>query len=201
MVHGVWLRVRRPLGQEENWVTNLEDIGEHPPADELQELRTQLQGRGVEKDSGVPGKEPGKIAVDKKEERKSKKSKKEKKEQKKRKKEEDSGGSRESQEAILDGSRPKAASLKRPRLLFGGTALDPRKKVRMRALKRAKNTIKRNSKRETSSSSDSSGTEEGEEIDENETVFSEVSRVKQLSKGYPGILSLQAFNLMRSNLL
>ena len=205
MVH---VRVGRPMkaaAEEEAWVRNLEK-GDGQEEDELALLRT----RATPGDRGAHVGADEKMDEDKKDAKKKankekKVKKKEKKEVSKKKKKGSSQSREESteEEVRLDGTRPKQANQKKPQLLFGGTGLDPKDRIRNRVARRARRHLRRKSERSSSSDTGSDGrtsiSEDGEKNEE--TLFEQASKVRKVAEMFPGALASQAMGQMRSSLL
>ena len=185
MVH---VRVGRPMkaaAEEEAWVRNLEK-GDGQEEDELALLRT----RATPGDRGAHVGADEKMDEDKKDAKK--KANKEKKVKKKEKKEvskKTKKGSSQSREEST-----KQANQKKPQLLFGGTGLDPKDRIRNRVARRARRHLRRKSERSSSSDTGSDGrtsiSEDGEKNEE--TLFEQASKVRKVAEMFPGALASQA---------
>ena len=127
------------------------------------------------------------------------------KEEKTKKKKKKKKKVKDSAEELVNGRHAAKASVKELGQLFGGTALDPREKVRKRVLRRAQKYAARKRGRHSSSSStqgssnSSSSSETGEAATEG--VFSEETKARGLSERFPGALSLETLLSMRKSLL
>eukprot|EP00435_Cladocopium_sp_Y103_P048762 s406_g14.t1 len=198
LAHVVKMRKVLEIDREDGWVRNLEKVA--PAEDELEALRKRQQERSPLR-PGDAGKRPDhEKPEDGKEKAKKKEKKKEKKEKKDRKSDQES-----SDGAPVNGRRPKAANKKDAKVLFEGTGLDPKERVRGRVFKAARRHLKKKSRRSTSSSSSGrsskdSESEGGMEMSE-ESVFQVSSKVKLVAENYPGALAGQALAHMRSVLL
>lgn len=191
------LKGRRHLGEgDEGWIAALET---QPRAeeDELAMLRKREQELLARRRDGdvrphvQREHSPSPVEIAEQKEQKKKK--------KKKKKAKDKG------EELVNGRHAARASVKELDQLFGGTALDPREKVRKRVLRRAQRyAARKKSRRSTSSSSkDSSSSTTSQESEEGVTegVFSEETKARGLSERYPGALSMETLLTMRRSLL
>jgi hypothetical protein len=214
LVHIQVGRKMREEGAEEPWVTNLMKVAApEDDGDELALIRARVGG-------GPRGEAPGKDRADEAKDlralelsparkRKEKKERKKEKQKEKRAKKrnrresatEDSG---KTEEPIrLDGSRARQACQKKARLLFAGTGLDPKDRVRNKVARKARQHLKKRTEKNSSSSSqDGSHTSSsaGPE-DVEESIFEEGSKVRVIAEHFPGALSSQALRSMRSTLL
>ena len=189
-VHAVRGRQGRADG-EEGWVNSLDGPATGGPDEmaglrkreqELLQARHPQQGEAVEAPDGE-GKDP---APEKKKKEKKKKSK-------------------EKAQEVLSGRQPSKAGRKELSSLYGGTALDPKERVRKTVLKKARRFAgKRKTKRSTSSSSkgssDSSSTSESLGLG-TEGVFAEETKARAISERYPGALTVETLLNMRRSLL
>jgi len=196
LAHGLKGRRRKEEG-EEGWVTSLE-----PPAmegeDELAMLRRReqelLRERG-ERARASPSRRDRHQAPKEPEEEEIQKKKKKKKKKK----------AKEGAEELVNGRHAARASVKELSQVFGGTALDPREKIRKRVLRRAQKYAARKKSRRSSSSSShgssgsSTSTSSGEPATEG--VFSEETKARGLSERFPGALSVETLLSMRRSLL
>eukprot|EP00435_Cladocopium_sp_Y103_P064326 s581_g26.t1 len=143
-------------------------------------------------------------AKEKKDKKATKKEKKKKKKTERRKAKSEKGSSEESREEdLLNGSRPKAAGRKDPSVIFSGTGLDPRDRVRKRVVRKARNHLKKKGTKDHSSDSDETstlGTDSDMDM-EDESVFQQASKIRVVANGYPGALGCQALTQMRGFLL
>lgn len=166
--------------------------------DELAALRAR--GQAVEAlGIGPPGVgTPPPVAAGLEEESSQKGSKKAKK--KKKQKE-----TRSKEEKMATGRSPAKAVQKEAVHLYGGTALDPKEKIRKRVLKAAQRfASKKKSKRSTSSSgtgSSSSSTSSAEGTTSVDGVFGEDTKTRTLGDKFPGALSMETLMMMRRSLL
>eukprot|EP00435_Cladocopium_sp_Y103_P048048 s1246_g14.t1 len=192
LFHAVKGRLRR-ADNEEPWVSTLEGIGPRGE-DELAALRVrqgQVAGPGEGETLPKVVTPPGQAEP----------AEKEKAVKKKKKEKED----RSREEKMASGRMPAKAVQKEASLLYGGTALDPKERVRKRVMKAAKKfAAKKKSKRsstssEAGSSSSSSSTLEG--ATGTDGVFSEETKTKALGDKFPGALAMETLTTMRKNLL
>lgn len=200
LVHAAQGRLKLEDSQEEGWASCLKAVAVDEPMDELGGLRAR--GLALAQAGGPP---EGRVPVEKEKvdpgSSKDKKKKKEKKEKKSKGKDEEEDGAG----VALDGSKPKAAAQKTARDLFSGTGMDPKEKVRNRVIKKARSYLRRkkdgksSSSEEDSSSSSTSGL--GESAGNEETLFAQGSKVRQVAEGFPGSLAAQALCQMRQALL
>jgi len=196
LAHGLKGRRRKEEG-EEGWVTSLE-----PPAmegeDELAMLRRReqelLRERG-ERARASPSRRERRQTPKEPEEEEIQKKKKKKKKKK----------AKEDAEELVNGRHAARASVKELSQVFGGTALDPREKIRKRVLRRAQKYAARKKSRRSSSSSShgssgsSTSTSSGEPATEG--VFSEETKARGLSESFPAALSVETLLSMRRSLL
>jgi len=124
---------------------------------------------------------------------------------KKAKKKKKQKETRSKEEKMATGRSPARAVQKEAVHLYGGTALDPKEKIRKRVLKAAQRfAIKKKSKRSTSSSgtgSSSSSTSSAEGTTSVEGVFGEDTKTRTLGEKFPGALSMETLMMMRRSLL
>jgi hypothetical protein len=183
--------------KEEGWVCNLQKVAPLDDRDDLQHLRARQREDGgpLGIGGGAPGtpKEGGKK---KKKKKASKKNKIKKKEDKSQEAESSSTG----EEVKMDGSNSRLAAKKDMSTLFRGTGLDPRERVRRKVARRARKSIKKRGAKDNSSksSNSSSSTEDSPGNVQEETVFEQASKVRQIASGYPGTLASQALMQMRA---
>ena len=209
IIHLYKIRKQKEKSQEEGWVTNLgrEPVDLTDGVDELTALRARSQalgGLGARGDVPPhPGKEREDVDEDESSKKKKKKKKKKEKKKEKKSKEKKAKDSDTSEEEVpLDGTKCKQASVKKPQLIFGGTGMDFKEKVRKRVARRARKKMNPSKEKATSGSgsTDSSGsTSDQEEADE--SVFAQATKVKRIADQYPGILGSQALAQMRNQLL
>lgn len=202
----VHVQIGRPMkeaGSEEPWVTNLEKVGERE--DDVDELAVLRSKAGMENRDRGPGHGVAPEEVRGSSPMKKKKvKKKEKKKKKKQKKESDPGKSEESEEGVrLDGTRPRQANPKRPKVLFAGTGLDPREKVRNRVARRARRHLRKRTEKSSSSGSQSGSQSSSSDAEAGaeEGIFEQGSKVRTVAEQFPGALSGQALRSMRATLL
>lgn len=196
IVHAVRGRRGKELDQEDGWMGNL--IEAVPPAgqDELGTLRERDARLAAGPAPAVPRPE------EEKSDKESSKKKKKKKKRAKEKKEEGEVGQKRGC-VVLDGTRAKQACSKEPSAVFGGTGLDPEEKVRRRRVNRraqrfmAKKGRSRKSSSSSGSSSSSSEVSLAVDVDQDETIFAQASKVRQAYEGFPGALANTALAQMR----
>ena len=201
LLHCMKMRKMRARDQEDGWVFNLEKAVPLEGEDDLAKLRERVDRLPPVAPGG------GRAGGDQeKPEKKSKKKEKKKKKRKEARKKEDSvlGSSSNSREqGLLDGSRATAASKKDPQVIFEGTGLDPKERVRKKVIRKARRHLKRKGTKDDSTdsegSSDSGSLSEME--GEDESVFQQSSKVRLVASGFPGALGCQALTQMRSTLL
>lgn len=201
LLHAFEGRLKGEDYQEEGWASNLKAVVEAGEVDELSHLRARGMALGAAAGADPRGKEhpEEKEAVRQEDsEDKAKKKKKDKKEKKKSKAEEDGAAS------ALDGSKPKQSAQKSPKELYGGTGLDPREKIRNRVTRKARRYLKKKAEKSSSSSATSSSSSSqghGDNMEAEETLFAQGSKVRQVADGFPGSLAAQALSQMRQALL
>ena len=102
----------------------------------------------------------------------------------------------------LDGRRPRGASVKSPQVLFAGTGLDFKDKVRRRVARRAKRLVRRKKTEGSGStgSRSSSGSKE-EDFDQDEGFFDSETKVQRVAENCPGALAARSLTSMRKALL
>ena len=124
---------------------------------------------------------------------------------KKAKKKKKQKETRSKEEKMATGRSPAKAVQKEAVHLYGGTALDPKEKIRKRVLKAAQRfASKKKSKRSTSSSgtgSSSSSTSSAEGTTSVDGVFGEDTKTRTLGDKFPGALSMETLMMMRRSLL
>lgn len=195
-VHGLKARLASGgPGVEEGWVTNLEEAPRGEGVDELAALRAR--GREVGRKDKPPRKDEVE-ELDRSEESEEKAN----KDKKKKKKKEDKKEKVEKKKH--DGRQPVKSSVKSPEVLFAGTGLDPRERVRKRVMKKAKKFLNKRRKKErsdsTSEGSSSQSSSEDESLDAG-GLFLETGKAKSLAKNFPGVLTYQAVQQMQEQLL
>ena len=195
-VHGLKARLASGgPGVEEGWVTNLEEAPRGEGVDELAALRAR--GREVGRKDKPPRKDEVE-ELDRSEESEEKAN----KDKKKKKKKEDKKEKVEKKKH--DGRQPVKSSVKSPEVLFAGTGLDPRERVRKRVMRKAKKFLNKRRKKErsdsTSEGSSSQSSSEDESLDAG-GLFSETGKAKSLAKNFPGVLTYQAVQQMQEQLL
>ena len=188
-------KVRRiPLEKEGEltWEKNLEE-GMRSNVDELEELRRkerELLERAKEQE-----KEPG---------RKEKKRKREKKEGEKRKeKHKEKGAEEVSSSSSASGRKRKfggrTIAKKSLEVIFGGTGLDPKPRVRRQVLSFARRKLKR-SRTKSSASSSSSSTGGSNDSAQESDLLQDQSKIRQIARFAPGVLTASGIKLMKENL-
>ena len=207
LVHLKKIRKMREEKAEDAWVDNLRRVSPMgQEVDELNQLRKQMPPAPAGVGTAAPDKKEKERGQSREDRERSKKKKKAKKDKKKRKKSRSpSRGGKESSEGLAktDGSQPKGACQKKGSDLFRGTGLDPRDRVRNRVARGARRHVKKKSDRSSSSNSGSSSTsskdfgQDGQE----ESLFDQGSKVRLLAERFPGALSNQALQQMRTSLL
>ena len=171
--------------EKEAWMDNLIEV--RPPqeggVDELQKVRERAERRDQDRrgEQRAPG-TPGVIGSSESSESRSRKRKK-KREKKKKKK----------QASKIIGTKELGA-------VFGTTALDPAPSVRKRVRRRAKRAAQRKSRRggsDSSSSPESTSDSKGSN-EEAGHLFGEEVRVKEVSKRFPGALTLNTLEMIQN---
>ena len=191
LVHALRGRQTKAEG-EEGWVRALAPPREGGEDDlaKLREREQELLRERRPREDVAPG---GDLEVRQQaEERDHKKSKKDKKKKK------------DKTEELVSGRKAGKAVQKDLSLLYAGTGLDPREKVRKRVLRRARKLASRKKRRSSSSSSpDSSETSSstGSAGAGQDGVFSEETKTKVIAERYPGALGLETLLSMRRSLL
>lgn len=104
---------------------------------------------------------------------------------------------------ILDGRHPGLAGQKAAQEVFGGTALDPRERVRRRVLSKAQKFVSSKRSKSTSGSSNSSSSSSSslEEVKGLATVFAEETKIRGVAERYPGALAMESLASMKRSLL
>ena len=219
LVHGLKMRLGKGAEVEDPWTRNL--VGaDHPGEDELAGLTEKKE----EHDRAHGGdrkasKESHRGSKDKKKEKKRGRSPKKKKKERSRdrsrsrrkqakedppKKEvvEKDSSSSSSSGIRLDGRRPRGASVQSPQVLFAGTGLDFKDKVRRRVARRAKRLVRRKKTEGSGStgSRSSSGSKE-EDFDQDEGFFDSETKVQRVAENCPGALAARSLTSMRKALL
>ena len=220
LIHGVKLRQSKGAEVEDPWTRNL--VGaDHHGEDELAGLREKQK----EHDKGHGGarktsKESRQRSKEKKKERRRGRSAKRKKEVKRsrersksrRKAAKEDRHKKEAVEKVsssssssavrLDGRRPRGASVKSPQLLFAGTGLDFKDKVRRRVARRAKRLVRRKKTEGSGSTgSRSSSASKDEDFDQEEGFFDSETKVQRVAENCPGALGARSLTSMRRALL
>lgn len=214
LLHGKRVRKMKGDKEEDPWTSNLLGVKDDQPPDELAQLRKAYEDLTKERDQA---KEEAKKAV-KKTKKKEKKEKprssklkgKEKKEGSKKEASEKKGkrkGKRSSTEeeessggVPLDGTRPRRAAIKTREALFSGKGMDP-EKVRSRVIRAARRFARKKGKRKSSSSGSSKTSSDDGELEGDEALFSESTRVRGLAESFPGALAFRALSAMQDHLL
>eukprot|EP00438_Fugacium_kawagutii_P005457 Skav215026 [mRNA] locus=scaffold966:479153:485299:- [translate_table: standard] len=206
LIHVKKVRMSLDPPNDEGWINNLEKVQPVAVEDELAQLRAHAGGAGTpnlpqdpsKKDDGNDEKEAKKR--NKKDREDKEKDRKEGKE--KKKKDRKRSGSETSEEDILSGRRPRAASLKTLTALYAGTGLDPKERIRAKVAKSAKRSVKRKEKKKSSSSRTSEESSLGAGgMGQGENFFLQASRAKSIAESHPGALTNQTLSQMKSSLL
>ena len=220
LVHGRKMRLGKGAEAEEPWTRNL--VGtDHPGEDELAGLREKKKehdrARGGDRKPSTESRPRSKEK--KKEKKRGRSSKKKRKEQRSRdrsrsrkksvkevqpKKDavEKVSSSSSSSGIRLDGRRPRGASVKSPQVLFAGTGLDFKDKVRRRVARRAKRLVRRKKADGSGSScSRSSSASKDEDFDQDEGFFDSETKVQRVAENCPGALGARSLTSMRKALL
>ncbi len=194
-VHGLKARLASMSpGVEEGWVNNLVGGPPEAPVDELEALRK----RGLElgrREKSPKEQEPGELESVSSGKKAAKS--KEKKKKKDRKKE-------KSEEKKHDGKHPVRSSVKSPSVLFAGTGLDTRERVRKRVTKQAKKFLNKRRKKDDSSTTSEGTTSQsvsGDESLEAGGLFSAAGKARSLARRFPGVLAFEAVQQMQEQLL
>ena len=202
LIHALRIRRRRGDGAEEPWADNLEKVHPAEIEDELAALRglqKEREPRGGPEMVEQPSKQEKKT---KKEKSKGKKKKRSKKEQENARGVRVSSPDSSSAGVPVDGSRAKLASQKTVQGLFQGTGMDGSERVRQKVARLAKKYVRKRGRRSSSSTGSSSGSSKGGRMeDEEDTVFQQAAKVRGIAESFPGVLSHQALNQMRANLM
>lgn len=204
LVHGKRVQLLVEGVAKEDWVNNLEAAAPHPDEreDELQALRRRekelAEMKAMEVKPGGEGKE-GSSSSSK---RKKKESKKERK-RKKEKKEAKDKSRKEEREVDHDGRSPVASSQKSLREMYAGTGMDPRERIRLRVVRRAKKFASRKKDASSSSSSSSGSSQQTEEREGEQAhgLFGEASKARGIHERFPGVLFAESLRNMSENLL
>ena len=200
MLHIREARKQKLGDQEEGWVANLEKALPRGETDELRELRARsLAVPGEEREPA--GKKEGEATPKTKESKKAKKEKKKKK--KKKEKEAKKEESSDEDEVALDGSDARLAGQKEAKVLFSGTGLDPKEKVRLKVKKRARRYLLKKATKDSSTSTggSSSSSSSGVAAEDHMSLFGEDSKVRKVGEHYPGVLTADAISTMKESLV
>ena len=197
LVHGRTGYLLLEDAAREDWVNNLEaaiPVVEEKE-DELRELRRRerdLEGMGLPVEDGKK-KDHRKASSSRSSgnKRKKKKKRKEKKREKSKRRERSEGkekDKRKRRDASHDGRSPVASSQKDLQDLFEGTGMDPRERIRLRVVRRARRFAARKKEKtsSSSSSSESSSRETEKEANQAEGLFKETSRGRAIHERFPG---------------
>lgn len=204
LLHGLRGRLLVPGVVKEDWMSNLVGAGVPAEGDELAALRE----RGALLTAADRVEPPKKKGVGSSSESKSKKKKKKKKKKenvkKKAKESEEAGGEEKKKDSKrnLDGRHPRIAVQKRPQVLFEGTGLDVKEKIRNRVMCRARKFVSKKRERSSSSSRSSSTSESTEDQGSKaEGLYLEVNKARAVAERFPGILSFETLQMMQDSLL
>ena len=198
IIHGLTGRKKKDT-DEEGWVSNLGpgeaavDVEDENAA--LRARASALQQREGNQQGAAPGgmnplPDPGRV----REEGSSSKKKKKKKKAKEAQKAKD----------MADGRYPALAVQKDLAVIFGGTGLDPREKVRRRVQAKAQRVVSRKKAKkqsDSSSSSSSSTTPSLVEPQGIEAVFAEETKIRAVAERFPGALCMETVANMKRFLL
>eukprot|EP00438_Fugacium_kawagutii_P005608 Skav201437 [mRNA] locus=scaffold201:440319:446233:- [translate_table: standard] len=212
VIHAVKVRKMLDARVEEGWVRNLEKPAiDVTGEDELAHLRARgdalrEQPAGSQEKAKEKSKKKEKKEKEKKEKEKKKKKGKRKSKEVENEKAKAAESSSSTAKSLKNGNRSKSASVKDPQVLFRGTGLDMRDKVRSRVAKLARRHVRKKSAKDSSSSSESSGEEESQSRSSDkgqgtESIFAQTSKVRMLAENYPGALCAQALEKMREVLI
>ena len=194
-IHGLRGRQLNREG-DEPWTSNLEAV---EPGKEEDDENANLRRRSALLTQEVPGgdahrgdrEEVPALPGEKEKEQSDKKKKKKKKTKEKKEK------------GVLNGRHPILAGQKQAKDVFGGTALDPREKVRRRVLSKAQRFVSSKKSRSTSgsTSSDSSSSSSLEEAKGLAGVFTEETKIRGVAERFPGALAMESLASMERSLL
>eukprot|EP00438_Fugacium_kawagutii_P017193 Skav204496 [mRNA] locus=scaffold1457:91869:106236:- [translate_table: standard] len=212
LVHVNHLRLMGEVQAEDGWASNLLPV--EVGRDDLQALRQRGEALATPavkekaKDKDKKEKADSEGSREKKKRKKKSKSKEKKKDdkaeksKKSKKKKEDESSSSSSGEKRLDGRRCKAASKKEPRVLFEGTGLDSKERVRKVVARKARRYLRKKGRSSSSKSGSSGSADDLEEMDFNEdSIFAQSSKVRLVAEKFPGALASQTLGAMRTHLL
>ena len=202
LLHAKEVRKMKGEDQEEGWTGNLIKVLPHQGEDELAALRRR--GEGVALGSGAPEAEkdkPKKKEAKEKDKKKKKAKKKKKKEEKEVEEVEEEDD--ESETVAQDGSQAQLACVKSQKLLYSGTGMDPRERVRQKTQRRAKKFLKKKADKVSSSSAGGSSSSSPEEAEGGSAdgLFGETSRIRTLAERFPGVLTAEAIRVMKESLV
>lgn len=191
------------------WEKNMELID----VDELEKLRA-LQKEADQKTGGDKKENASKKAkkdASSSSEKKGKKKKKVKKKKDKKAKEKTDGQEAESPEDSSEGETKKKKKKKRernyggrsiaqkdPAMVYAGTGMDPKKRVRRKVAAYAKKKCKRKKDSTSSTSSSSQGSSESTGTEEGTDALQDQGRIRQLHRHGPGLLSSTALQRMQN---
>lgn len=186
----------------EDWMTNLEGV--HPaPVDGLDELAgLRARGEAVKEPLRAEAR-PEKVDKGERSSSGSSRKKKAKKKKKEKKRKKDQEDKKEKKEEKHDGRSPVSSSLKKLKVLYEGTGMDPKEKVRRRLARHARRYIaKKKDKSSSSSKTSASGSSSVEETDAPpDGLFGETSKARGVHEKYPGVLFAESLKNMADNLL
>lgn len=201
LLHGLRGRLLVPGVVKEDWMSNLVGGGVPAEGDELAALRE----RGALLTAADRVEAPKKKGGGSSSESKSKKKKKKKEKEKKKTKESEEAAGEERKKDTkrsLDGRHPRIAVQKRPQVLFEGTGLDVKEKIRNRVMTRARKFVSKKRERSSSSSRSSSTSNSTEEQGSKmEGLYLEVNKARAVAERFPAILSFETLQMMQESLL
>ncbi len=204
-VHGVKGYLQKEGLASEEWMNNLMAAVPAPREEEADEL-LELRRRGEELEKGAakdPPRIPGGLAEEAPKKEPEKDKKKRKKEKKDKKRRSEKRGSSSGQKSCLDGRHPVTASQKKYQVLFAGTGLDAKERIRRRVAKKARKILskKRGRSKSSSRSSTSSSSKSASRESEDEGLFMEDNKAKGVGGKCPGALCHESLKAMRQCLL
>ncbi len=198
VVHGQKGKLFLETSVAEDWMGNLESVPVARMVEEVDQLE-ELRRRGERvAPAGTGLREPPE--KEKKRSRSSSssgKKKKDKKRKKKKKKVSEEG------KEDLSGRHPVSASAKGAKVLFAGTGMDEKEKVRSRVMKKARKIMKAKKSAESSTGSSNSSSEDSQlsKGSMEGGLFTESNLAKKVAEKAPGVLCYESLKSMRQNLL
>ena len=165
LLHGLRGRLLVPGVVKEDWMSNLVGAGVRAEGDELVALRERGALLAAADRVEPPKKKEVGSSSESKSKKKKKKKKKKEKVKKKTKESEEAGGEEKKKDSKrnLDGRHARIAVQKRPQVLFEGTGLDVKEKIRNRVMSRARKFVSKKRERSSSSSRSSSTSDSTED--------------------------------------